>query len=78
MDIRLGDILLMKKQHPCGSRRWLVLRTGADFRLRCEGCGREVMLPRSKAEHNIKSVQRPQEKTFDSAGGFSPEKEGGK
>ena len=61
MDIRLGDILLMKKQHPCGSRRWLVLRTGADFRLRCEGC-----------------VQRPQEKPFDSAGGFSPEKEGGK
>ena len=44
----------------------------------CEGCGREVMLPRSKAEHNIKSVQRPQEKPFDSAGGFSPEKEGGK
>ena len=49
-----------------------------DIRLRCEGCGREVMLPRSKAEHNIKSVQRPQEKPFDSAGGFSPEKEGGK
>ena len=41
MDIRVGDTLLMKKQHPCGSRRWLVLRTGADFRLRCEGCGRD-------------------------------------
>ncbi|MDR0890496.1 MAG: DUF951 domain-containing protein [Oscillospiraceae bacterium] len=58
MDIRLNDILLMKKAHPCGAKTWRVLRTGADFRLRCEGCGREVMLPRSKAERNIKSVQR--------------------
>ena len=63
MDIRLGDILLMKKQHPCGSRRWLVLRTGADFRLKCTGCGHEVMLPRSKAERNIRSVQH--EESFD-------------
>ena len=60
MDIRLGDILLMKKQHPCGSRRWLVLRTGADFRLRCEGCGREVMLPRKKAEKAVKKHIRPE------------------
>ena len=58
MDIRLGDILLMKKQHPCGSRRWLVLRTGADFRLRCEGCGREVMGARTKYEKQIKRVER--------------------
>ena len=78
MDIRVGDILVLKKNHPCGASRWEVLRIGADFKLRCTGCGREVMLPRSKAEHNIKSVQRPQEKPFDSAGGFSPEKEGGK
>lgn len=56
MDIRLGDILTMKKQHPCGSSTWKVLRTGADFRLKCEGCGHEVMLPRSKAEKHIKSV----------------------
>ena len=40
MDIRVGDTLVMKKQHPCGSVRWLVLRTGADFRLRCAVCGR--------------------------------------
>lgn len=58
MDIRLGDILTMKKQHPCGSSSWRVLRTGADFRLKCEGCGHEVMLPRSKAEKHIKSVHR--------------------
>ncbi|MCI8524875.1 MAG: DUF951 domain-containing protein [Oscillospiraceae bacterium] len=59
MDIRLGDVLLMKKPHPCGEKRWLVLRTGMDFRLRCLGCGREVLLPRSKAEKNIRGVLRP-------------------
>ena len=58
MDVRLGDILVMKKDHPCGSRRWLVLRTGMDFRLRCTGCGHEVMLPRSKAEKNIRQIER--------------------
>ena len=58
MDIRLGDILIMKKAHPCGSDQWLVLRTGADFRLRCCGCGHEVMTARFKAEKNIRSVQR--------------------
>ena len=58
MDVRLGDILVMKKDHPCGSRQWLVLRTGMDFRLRCTGCGHEVMLPRSKAEKNIRQIER--------------------
>ncbi len=58
MDIRLQDILVMKKPHPCGSDRWLVLRTGMDFRLRCCGCGHEVLLPRSKAEKSIKKIVR--------------------
>jgi len=58
MDIRLQDILIMKKAHPCGSKEWLVLRTGMDFRLRCGGCGHEVMLPRSKAEKNIRQILR--------------------
>ena len=58
MDIRLGDILVMKKPHPCGEKKWLVLRTGMDFRLRCTGCGHEGMLPRSKAEKNIREVLR--------------------
>lgn len=57
MDIRLNDILTMKKAHPCGSDKWVVLRTGADFRLRCCGCGHEVMTPRHKAEKNIRSVE---------------------
>ena len=58
MDIHLNDILTMKKPHPCGSKEWLVLRTGADFKLRCRGCGHVVMLPWSKAEKNIRSVSR--------------------
>ena len=51
MDIRVGDILEMKKPHPCGtkeSKQFLVLRIGMDFRIRCQGCGHEVMLPRSE------------------------------
>ena len=58
MDVRVGDILTMKKPHPCGEKRWLVLRVGADFRLKCLGCGREVMNPRSKVEKNIKNIER--------------------
>ena len=58
MDIQVGDTLVMKKQHPCGSCRWMVLRIGADFKLRCEGCGHEVMLPRSKAEKSIRKILR--------------------
>ena len=58
MDVRLQDILVMKKAHPCGSKEWLVLRTGMDFRLRCQGCGHEVLLPRSKAEKNIRQILR--------------------
>ena len=58
MDIQVHDILVMKKLHPCGEKRWLVLRTGADLRLRCLGCSHEVMTPRHKAEKNIKSVIR--------------------
>ena len=62
MDVRLGDILVMKKEHPCGDKRWLVLRTGMDFRLRCLGCGHEVMLPRAKAEKGIKKILEREEK----------------
>ena len=58
MDVRLGDILVMKKPHPCGSREWSVMRTGMDFRLKCLGCGHEVLLPRSKAEKNIREIRR--------------------
>lgn len=56
MDIRTGDILEMKKQHPCGGKYFEVLRIGMDFRIRCTQCGREVMLPRVKVEKNIKNI----------------------
>lgn len=58
MDIRVGDVLELKKQHPCGSREWQVLRVGMDFKLRCTGCGHEQMIPRSKAEKAIKKIKR--------------------
>lgn len=58
MNIEVGDILNMKKSHPCGSSRWEVLRIGADFKLRCLGCNREVMGPRAKFEKNTKDVEK--------------------
>ena len=56
MDIHVGDMIQTKKMHPCGTNTFTVLRVGMDFRIRCNGCGREVMLPRAKIEKNIKKV----------------------
>ncbi len=61
MDIKLNDILVMKKTHPCGSKNFKVLRIGMDFKLKCEGCNHEIMIPRNKAEKNIKSVIRSED-----------------
>ena len=58
MDVRVGDILLMKKPHPCGGKEFEVLRIGADFRIRCKTCGREIMTPRAKVERHIKQIVR--------------------
>lgn len=58
MDIRVGDVIELKKQHPCGSKEWKVLRVGMDFKLRCVGCDHEVMTPRTKAEKAIRKVKR--------------------
>ena len=58
MDIRVGDVLTMKKAHPCGAKDWQVLRVGADFKLRCCGCGREVMGERLKFEKNVRKITR--------------------
>ena len=58
MDVRVGDKLQMKKSHPCGGNIFDVLRIGADFRIRCSKCGREVMLERVKVEKNIKKIIR--------------------
>ncbi len=61
MNINIGDILTMKKPHPCGGKRFKVLRIGMDFKIKCETCGREVMVPRNKVEKNIKSVEEAQQ-----------------
>jgi len=58
MEIAVGDIVTMKKAHPCGSHDWKVLRVGADFRLECTGCGHQIMLPRRQAEKAIRQVKR--------------------
>lgn len=58
MDVKVGDILVMKKQHPCGETQFDVLRVGMDFKIRCRKCTREVMLPRKKVEKNIKKIIR--------------------
>jgi len=58
MDINIGDILKLKKQHPCGSSEWEVLRVGMDFRLKCSGCGHQIMIPRKLVEKNIRQITK--------------------
>lgn len=58
MDIRVGDVIKLKKQHPCGSSEWEVLRIGIDFRIKCTGCGHMLMTPRTQIEKSIRSVIR--------------------
>ncbi len=61
MDVRVGDILEMKKPHPCGCKEFLVTRVGMDFKIKCQKCGHLVMVPRLKVERNIKKLRRPGE-----------------
>ena len=56
MDLNVGDVITMKKPHPCGSKEFTLLRVGMDFKLRCNGCGHEIMAPLNKIEKNIRQV----------------------
>ena len=56
MDLGVGDVVRLRKQHPCGGWEWKITRIGADIGLRCATCGRRVMLARSKAEKRIKTI----------------------
>ncbi|MCG8402028.1 MAG: DUF951 domain-containing protein [Firmicutes bacterium] len=56
----VGDVVKMRKQHPCGTDEWEVMRTGVDFRIKCNGCGRVVMLPRPKFEKSVKKIVQSQ------------------
>jgi hypothetical protein len=58
MQIAVGDILTLKKQHPCGSKEWEVIYVGQDLRIKCVGCGHQLMIPRTKIEKNIKSIAK--------------------
>lgn len=58
MDISVGDILTLKKKHPCGSYTWEVLRLGQDFRIKCCSCAHQLMIPRVKLEKNIKNINK--------------------
>jgi len=57
MQLKIGDVVVMKKPHPCGSKEFEITRLGVDYKLKCTLCGREVMIPRIKAEKNIKGVK---------------------
>ena len=57
MEIHVDNIVKLKKQHPCGSCEWKVLREGADFRLQCEGCSHQVMMARKVLEKSVKEVK---------------------
>jgi hypothetical protein len=56
MEFNLGDIVETRKQHPCGSKEWEIIRVGADIKIKCLGCGRIVMLPRPKFEKSVKKI----------------------
>ncbi len=56
MEIKVGDKVEMKKQHPCGCKEFEILRVGLDYKIRCCNCNREIMVPRLKIEKNIKRV----------------------
>ena len=59
MVYEVGDIVKLKKPHPCGSQEWEILRVGADFRLKCMGCGHMVMVTRQLVEKNTRGLRKP-------------------
>lgn len=56
MNLQAGQRVELKKKHPCGGKSWVILRVGMDIKLRCDTCGHELMLPRSKAEKAIRKI----------------------
>ena len=58
LNYEVGDTVRLKKKHPCGSFEWEILRVGADFRLKCAGCGHQIMIPRKQVEKNTKELRK--------------------
>ncbi len=54
----VGDVVRLKKPHPCGSYEWEILRVGMDFRLKCIGCGHMIMVPRKTVEKSTKQLTK--------------------
>ena len=61
MSYHIGDVVQMKKDHPCGGKEWEILRVGMDFRIKCITCSHMVMLPRTKFEKSVKKVIKSSE-----------------
>ena len=64
LNYEVGDIVTLKKAHPCGSKEWEILRVGADFRLKCMGCGHQIMVPRKMVEKNTKNLIKKEKQYF--------------
>lgn len=60
-EFELNDIVETKKTHPCGSNRWMIIRLGADIKIKCLGCERIVMIPRNKFESSVKKIIKAEE-----------------
>ena len=58
MEYQVSEIVKLKKAHLCGSQEWEILRVGADFRLKCEGCGHQIMVPRKLVEKNTRGLRK--------------------
>lgn len=56
MDFQIGDVIKLKKAHPCGTNAWQITRVGMDFKLKCTGCGHLVMLPRKQVEKSFRGI----------------------
>ena len=61
INYNLNDVVVMKKQHPCGSKLWEITRVGVDFKLKCQGCGHVIMIPREKAKKAITKIEKKAE-----------------
>ena len=60
LNYEVGDIVTLKKPHPCGSKEREILRVGADFRLKCTGCGHQMMVTRKLVEKNTRGLRKPE------------------
>jgi len=59
-EFAVGQKVQMKKGHPCGANSWIIIRVGMDFRLKCDNCGRSVLIPRSRFVRRVKAVLDPE------------------